>query len=64
MFGKDNVMGSLLFDSQGTQMIIDRSIRPVFAEFEGASASMDDDGRLEYTPRGKIYINVNSIGGF
>lgn len=36
----------------------------MFVEFEGASCKMEDDGHMEYTPRGTITINVDQIVGF
>ena len=34
----------------------------VFEQFMGASTEIDDDGKiLEYTPRGKVLINVARI---
>lgn len=36
----------------------------VFVEFEGALAVAGEDGKLEFTPRGKISINVANIGGY
>ena len=36
----------------------------MWIEFEGASTALDDSGALVYTPRGKIHIQVENIGGY
>ena len=36
-----------------------------FVEFEGASTTMDEEtGKLEFTPRGKIVVQVSRIGAY
>jgi len=68
MFGKHKdvipYVGQRLCTPQAPSVAVVRDRAPVFVEFEGALCEADDSGRLEYSPRGKISINVHSIGGF
>jgi len=65
MFGKGNdVVGRITFDNTGPSVAFVRDKKPVFVEFEGALAVAGEDGKLEFTPRGKISINVANIGGY
>ena len=65
MFGKkDDIMGKLIFDQQPAPVIMQKPDKPVFVEFEGATSEMEEDGRLTFSPRGKITIQLNNIGGY
>ena len=65
MFGKNDVVGRILFDNQQTTAIVPINQRqvPVFIELEGALCEKEDD-RLVYTPRGEIAINPARIAGY
>ena len=68
MFGKHKDVipysGELLYAPAQPSVAVVRDRMPVFVEFEGALCQVDDAGQMDYTPRGKISINVHSIGGF
>ena len=52
MFGKNDA--KLLYDPAPAAVI--------FVSFMGAATDIDDDGKIvEYTPRGKVVINVGRI---
>ena len=36
----------------------------VFVSFQGAISDIDDDGAIDYSPRGEIVINVSQIAAF
>ena len=63
--GKEDTVGRINFEQQQPQMFFMRDNSPRVVEFEGALAEVNEDtGKLEFVPRGVIYINVNKIGGF
>lgn len=37
---------------------------PMFLSFQGAAVEYDDDGRLSYSPRGEVVVNVGRIGAY
>lgn len=61
MFGK-----KLLFDEPANPTMIRIPDRiPVFVEFRGAIANVDDDSmKVEYIPRDQISVNICRISGF
>ena len=65
MFGKNKApYGKILFD-QAAPAIMRATEKPVFLEFRGAIANVDDDSmKVEYTPRDLISVNLSRISGF
>ena len=45
-------------------IVEDGKDRVVFASFHGAATDIDDDGVIDYSPRGEIMINVAQICAF
>ena len=35
-----------------------------FVQFQGALTDLDDDGVIDYTPRGNVFVNVAQIAAF
>jgi hypothetical protein len=65
MFGKNKVTSqALLYTPEQPPAVIRMPEADRFVEFEGAMAHADDDGRLEFVPRGPININVHRIGAY
>ena len=52
MFGKKT--DGIVYEEQETQAI--------FVEFQGAVMDVDDDGKIDYAPRGRIVVNISNIG--
>ena len=54
MFGK-KTDGVLLYEEQKDEQVC-------FVEFQGAVMDVDDDGKIDYAPRGRIVVNISNIG--
>ena len=62
---KEDTVGRITFDQQQAPVIIRVPGKVKFIEFEGAMASVDEDtNKLEYTPRGPIWIQAGHIGAY
>ena len=35
-----------------------------FVEFRGALTDVDDDGAIDYAPRGEVFVNVGQVAAF
>lgn len=48
-----------------SKLLYDEPKNPImFVKFRGATMVVDDDGRVEYTPRDDVVINVSQICAF
>ena len=54
MFGK----------TSGVMLYEEPKQKTVFVSFQGAVSDIDDDGAIDYSPRGEIVINVSQIAAF
>ena len=68
MFGnkdKEWAKGALIYSREQMPVIMRVPEKVQFIEFQGAMASVDEDtNRLEYTPRGPIWIQAGNIGAY
>lgn len=65
MFGKKEDYSKAVEMFKDYEPIAPPKRRTVFIEFEGAMASVDEDtNKLEYTPRGPIWIQAGHIGAY
>ena len=53
-----------MFGKTTGKMIYDEPQRIVFVTFQGAVTDVDDDGAVDYAPRGEICVNVSQIAAF